>query len=122
MIRQLYRNHTLAGRRLTKCGSDVYQPNQPINLCYDTLGPSAAFMRGLFEYLYRLDGLALVPHMPPAITELERCDPVRFGNKRILVSTIGWGRSRRSGSVGANGSSSTAYSRIFTLRNQTLLW
>ena len=76
---------------LTKCGSDVYQPNQPINLCYDTFGPAAAFMRGLFEYLYRADGLTLVPHVPPGITELEQCDPVRFGNKRILVSTVGSG-------------------------------
>jgi len=76
---------------LTKCGSDVYQPNQPINLCYDTLGPAAAFMRGLFEYLYRADGLTLVPHVPPTVTELEQCDPVRFGNKRILVSTMGTG-------------------------------
>jgi len=24
---------------LTKCGSDVYQPNVPINLCYDTFAP-----------------------------------------------------------------------------------
>jgi hypothetical protein len=76
---------------LTKCGSDVYQPNQPINLCYDTFGPAAAFMRGLFEYLYRADGLTLVPHVPPGITELEQCDPVRFGNKRILLSTVGSG-------------------------------
>jgi hypothetical protein len=76
---------------LTKCGSDVYQPNQPINLCYDTFGPAAAFMRGLFEYLYRADGLTLVPHVPPAITELEQRDPVRFGNKRILLSTAGTG-------------------------------
>jgi hypothetical protein len=76
---------------LTKCGSEVYQPNQPINLCYDTLGPAAAFMRGLFEYLYRADGLTLVPHVPSGITELEQCDPVRFGNKRILLSTIGTG-------------------------------
>ena len=76
---------------LTKCGSDVYQPNQPINLCYDTLGPAAAFMRGLFEYLYRADGLTLVPHVPPAMTELEQLDPVRFGNKRILLSTVGTG-------------------------------
>jgi hypothetical protein len=76
---------------LTKCGSDVYQPNQPINLCYDTFGPAAAFMRGLFEYRYRADGLTLVPHVPPGITELEQCDPVRFGNKRILLSTVGAG-------------------------------
>src|SRR5665213_1810775 len=37
---------------LTKFGSDVNQTNHPINLCYDTFAPAAAFMRGLFEYLY----------------------------------------------------------------------
>jgi hypothetical protein len=76
---------------LTKCGSDVYQPNEPINLCYDSFGPAAALMRGLFEYLYRADGVTLVPHVPPGITELEQRDPVRFGNKRLLVSTVGTG-------------------------------
>jgi len=76
---------------LTKCGSDVYQPNQPINLCYDSFGPAAAFMRGLFEYLYRADGLTLVPHVPPGITELEQLDPVQFGSKRILLSAVGAG-------------------------------
>jgi len=76
---------------LTKCGSDVYQPTEPINLCYDSFGPAAAFMRGLFEYLYRSDGLTLVPHVPPGITELEQLDPMRFGSKRILLSTVGAG-------------------------------
>ena len=76
---------------LTKCGSDVYQPKEPINLCYDSLGPAAALMRGLFEYLYRADGLTLVPHVPPSITELEQTDPVRFGSKCIFLSTIGSG-------------------------------
>ncbi len=76
---------------LTKCGSDVYQPNQPVNLCYDSFGPAAALMRGLFEYLYRADGLTLVPHVPPSVTELEQLDPVRFGNKQIMLSTIGAG-------------------------------
>ena len=76
---------------LTKCGSDVYQPNQPINLCYDTLGPPAAFMRGLFEYLYRADGLTLLPHIPPGITELHQSDPVRLGPKRLYLSTYGRG-------------------------------
>ncbi|MGD0259553.1 MAG: hypothetical protein ABSD29_06985 [Verrucomicrobiota bacterium] len=76
---------------LTKRGSDVYQPNQPINLCYDTFGPAAAFMRGLFEYLYRADGLTLVPHIPPAIEELQQLDPVRFGQKKLFLTTIGRG-------------------------------
>ncbi|MBN2310343.1 MAG: hypothetical protein JXR94_15320, partial [Candidatus Hydrogenedentes bacterium] len=47
---------------LVEFGSQVYQPKQPINLCYDSLGPPAAMVRGLFEYLYRADGLTLVPH------------------------------------------------------------
>lgn len=76
---------------LTQRGSSVYQPNQPINLCYDTLGPAAAFIRGLFEYLYRADGLTLVPHIPPGINELEQRDPVRFGQKKVFLSTIGNG-------------------------------
>jgi hypothetical protein len=76
---------------LTKCGSDVYQPKEPINLCYDTLGPAAAFMRGLFEYLYRAEGLTLMPHIPPGLSELHQLDPVRFGPKRIWLSTFGHG-------------------------------
>ena len=76
---------------LMKFGSDVYQPNQPINLSYDTFGPPAAFMRGLFEYLYRADGLTLLPHIPPGITRLEQRFPVRFGTKRLYLATSGTG-------------------------------
>jgi hypothetical protein len=76
---------------LTQCGSDVYQPNEPINLCYDTFGPAAAFMRGLFEYLYRSDGLTLLPHVPASITELEQLDPIRFGGKKLFLATFGRG-------------------------------
>ena len=76
---------------LTKCGSDVYQPNQPINLCYDTFGPAAAFMRGLFEYLYRSDGLILAPHIPPGLDELDQLDPVRIGQKQVFLFTLGHG-------------------------------
>jgi len=76
---------------LVKFGSDVYQPQQPINLCYDTFGPAAGLMRGLFEYLYSADGLTLVPHIPPGITELTQHDPVRFGKKLVYYSTLGSG-------------------------------
>src|ERR1035438_3125591 len=76
---------------LTKCGSDVYQPTLPINLCYDTFGPAAAFMRGLFEYLYRADGLTLIPHIPAAVEELQQLDPVRFGHKKLFLTTLGHG-------------------------------
>jgi hypothetical protein len=76
---------------LVKFGSDVYQPGQPINLTYDAFGPPAAFVRGLFEYLYRADELTLVPHLPPAITRLEQRFPIRFGTKRLYLATVGAG-------------------------------
>jgi hypothetical protein len=76
---------------LVQFGSQVYQPNQPINLTYDAFGPPAAFVRGLFEYLYRADRLTLVPHVPSSITRLEQRFPVRFGTKRIYLATVGVG-------------------------------
>src|SRR5208282_2349388 len=76
---------------LTDFGNDVYQPKQPTNITYDAFGPPAALIRGLFEYLYRADGLKLVPHIPPGISELQQLDPIRFGNKRLYLSTVGSG-------------------------------
>jgi hypothetical protein len=76
---------------LTDFGNDVYQPKQPINITYDAFGPPAAMIRGLFEYLYRADGLTLVPHIPPGISELQQLDPIRFGNKLLYLSTLGHG-------------------------------
>ncbi len=76
---------------LINFGGDVYQPDQPINLCYDAFGAPAALIRGLFEYLYRSDSLTLIPHIPPNITELEQRFPIRFGKKRLYLSTAGSG-------------------------------
>ena len=76
---------------LVKFGSEVYQPNEPVNLTYDAFGPPAAFVRGLFEYLYSAEGVRLIPHVPPTITELEQLDPVRFGAKKLTLSTAGSG-------------------------------
>ncbi len=76
---------------LVKFGSDVYQPAQPINLTYDAFGPPAAFIRGLFEYLYTADGLTIVPHIPPGIARLEQRFPIRFGEKQIYLATAGTG-------------------------------
>lgn len=76
---------------LVKCGSAVYQPHQPINLTYDAFGPPAAFVRGLFEYLYRADDLTLRPHIPPGLTRLEQRFPVRFGAKQLYLATVGTG-------------------------------
>jgi hypothetical protein len=76
---------------LVKFGSDVYQPGQPINLTYDAFGPPAAFVRGLFEYLYRADELTLLPHIPPGITSLTQRFPIRFGSKELFLATVGTG-------------------------------
>lgn len=76
---------------LTDFGNNVYQPKEPINLCYDTFGPSAAMIRGLFEYLYRSDELVLIPHVPESVTALEQKFPIRFGTKRLYISTAGSG-------------------------------
>ena len=76
---------------LVKFGSDVYQPNQPINLTYDAFGPPAAFIRGLFEYRYGANELTLFPHIPPGLTRVEQRFPIRFGTKRIYLSTVGSG-------------------------------
>lgn len=76
---------------LTDFGNAVYQPKEPINLTYDAFGPAAAFIRGLFEYQYSAEGLTLIPHIPPGITQLEQLDPIRFGQKRLFLSTAGRG-------------------------------
>ena len=76
---------------LVEFGSKVYQPKEPVNLCYDSFGPPAAFVRGLFEYLYRADKLVLLPHIPPAITRLEQHFPIRFGEKKLYLATLGQG-------------------------------
>lgn len=76
---------------LTECGNNVYQPDQPYNVTYDAFGPPAAFLRGLFEYIYTANELTLVPHIPPGITELVQLDPIRFGDKVIYLAVFGTG-------------------------------
>jgi hypothetical protein len=80
---------------LVNFGDDVYQPQQPINITYDAFGPPAAAIRGLFEYLYKSDRLILLPHIPPTVTQLEQRDPIRFGGKKIYLSTAGSGHITR---------------------------
>ncbi len=76
---------------LVEFGKEVYQPKEPINCVYDNWGAPAALIRGLFEYLYRADGLELRPHIPGGITRLEQRFPIRFGAKRLYLSTTGSG-------------------------------
>ncbi len=76
---------------LVKFGSDVYQPNQPVNLTYDAFGPAAAFIRGLFEYRYDAQNLTLALHIPPGLSRVEQRFPIRFGAKRLYLATTGTG-------------------------------
>lgn len=76
----------------TDFGNNVYQPKEPVNITIDAFGPAAAFVRGLFEYQYRADGLTLTPHIPPGISQLEQLDPIRFGKKKLYVATSGQGQ------------------------------
>lgn len=76
---------------LTHFGRDPYQPKEPINCVYDAWGVPAAFIRGLFEYLYQADRLVVIPHIPTGITRLEQRFPIRFGAKRLFFSATGAG-------------------------------
>jgi hypothetical protein len=76
---------------LVEFGAAVYQPREAINLCYDSFGPPAAMVRGLFEYLYGSDRLTLVPHIPPRIMRLQQHFPIRFGPKQLYLATVGAG-------------------------------
>ena len=76
---------------LTRMGADVYQPKEPVNLTYDAFAVPAAFIRGLFEYIYTSEGVRLYPHIPAGITELQQKDPIRFGDKKIYLATFGTG-------------------------------
>jgi len=76
---------------LVEFGAQPYQPKEPINCVYDNWGTPAAMIRGLFEYLYRADALTLLPHIPAGITRLEQRFPIRFGTKRLFLSTHGNG-------------------------------
>jgi len=87
---------------LVEFGSKVYQPKEPINLCYDSFGPPAAMVRGLFEYLYSADSLTLIPHIPPQIKWLIQKFPIRFGEKRLFLTVLGQGKIQ---SVEINGNS-----------------
>lgn len=76
---------------LVDFGDAVYQPKEPINLCYDSFGGPAAMVRGLFEYVYGADALVLRPHVPPGITRLMQHFPIRFGRKQLYLATVGSG-------------------------------
>ena len=77
---------------LTDFGSREYQPNLPINCVYDSWGAPGGFLRGLFEYEYKSDGLLLYPHIPGGIDKLQQNFPVFFGKKKVYITTHGHGK------------------------------
>ena len=76
---------------LTNFGADLYQPDEPINVVYDSWGAPGGFLRGLFEYWYSADDLTLIPHIPTGITQLRQNFPVYFGNNRVYITVNGNG-------------------------------
>ena len=76
---------------LTNFGSEPYQPKLPINCVYDSWGSPGGFLRGLFEYEYKADGMTVYPHIPAGITSLVQGFPVFFGEKKIYFQTKGTG-------------------------------
>jgi hypothetical protein len=84
---------------LTDFGNEVWFKDRLTNLCYDALGIPAATIRGLFEYVYTADSLILYPHIPPCITEYTQRWPIRFGEKKIIITVINGGPSVKSVTV-----------------------
>jgi len=76
---------------LTNFGSEPYQPKLPINCVYDSWGAPGGFLRGLFEYEYKADGMTLYPHLPDGITEMKQNFPIYFGEKKIYIQSSGSG-------------------------------
>jgi len=87
----LYARRFRMDNPLTDFGNAVYQPQEPTNLCYDTFGPPAAMIRGLFAYQYDAEGLRLVPQIPPGITALDQRFPIRLGHKKLYLAATGAG-------------------------------
>jgi len=86
---------------LKNFGASVWFDQELTNLCYDALGIPAAMIRGMFEYVYKSDGLILYPHIPPTISEYSQTEPIRFGSKRITITVVNGGP--RVASVEVNG-------------------
>ena len=76
---------------LKNYGADLWQPKEAINCVYDCWGVPGGFLRGLFEYEYKADGIIIYPHIPHAITQLQQKMPVYFGDKKMYISTSGKG-------------------------------
>lgn len=81
-----------ADNPLVKFGAEVYQPNLPINVVYDTWGAPVGLLRGLLKYDYDARGLRLTPQMPPTLTRYEQQAPAYVGSSKVYVETAGVGQ------------------------------
>jgi hypothetical protein len=77
-----------------------------IYITVDAFGVPAAFVRGVFEYLYTATDLTLLPHLPDNVTVLDQKFPIRWGPYRLFISTVGV-RSSGIASVTINGTAIT---------------
>ena len=74
---------------LVQWGSEVYQPQEPINTVFDMWAIPAALLRGLWQPMYALDALLLTPALPRNLTQLQQHFPLQWGGKRLLLSAAG---------------------------------
>ena len=75
---------------LINFGADPWN-DTATSLCYDSLAVPAGLARGVFEYVYTADSVALYPHLPPTVTHYVQKQPVRFGTKRLALTVVNGG-------------------------------
>jgi len=87
------------------CGPGMYSEGHAGNLLdIDVFGIPAAFLRGIFKYIYGGSSLTLEPRMPTDLTMLVQKFPVTWGTGQLFMSIVRDGGS--GGSGGGSGGSS----------------
>lgn len=74
---------------LVNWGSEVYQPDEPINIVYDMFGIPTAFLRGLWDPVYSATNLTFTPHIPGNVTNLTMTFPILWGPHLFFLSSLG---------------------------------
>ena len=71
------------------CGPGMYSQNIPGSILdVDVFGIPAAFLKGLFKYIYGSSTLTLVPRMPSDLIEITQKFPIKWGNGYLYLSMI----------------------------------
>ena len=97
--------------------NNPWYKEQPVALMIDNFAIPAATIRGLFEYLYRADSLVLIPHVPPTILQYRQKEPIRFGQKRVLLAITNGGSTVRSVKVNGKDVASAGPDRVVLAYN-----